>query len=186
MKRTGIFAATVAGAIGASALVGGVGYTLAQEVAERNGAPLDLGAVATVEPGRSELSTSMGAGDAATDEAASDDTAGADTSTDAGSPAAGGAAPVAPAPPVAIDPGKKAGHPTHPWPGDPSRDGRHGDPRGHDARGDQGGGNPGPGPGPGPAGDGGAADPRGGGGGGGHHDGGGHRGGGGHHGGGHH
>ena len=33
MKRTGIFAAAVAGAVGATALVGGVGYTLAQEVA---------------------------------------------------------------------------------------------------------------------------------------------------------
>ncbi len=29
MKRTGIFAAAVAGAVGATALVGGVGYTLA-------------------------------------------------------------------------------------------------------------------------------------------------------------
>lgn len=198
MKRTGIFAAAVAGAVGATALVGGVGYTLTQEVAEQNGAPLDLGPVATVEPGQQHLSTSMGSGtttdtapeDAAPDDTATDDTAGDGTGsgsgTDAGSPAAGGAAPVAPAPPVAIDPGKKGDHPEHPWRGDPRGDRGHDDARHHDPRGDQGGWSPDPGRGGG--GGGGAEEPRRGGGGG-HHDGGarqggGHHGGGGH--GGHH
>lgn len=117
MKRTGIFAATAAGAIGATALVGGVGYTLAQDVAEQSGAPLDLGAVASVEPGQGELPTAtrLHADDdtdgAASDEAPADDTSGTDSD-------AGGAAPVAPAPPVAIDPGTKAAHGQHPWPRD--------------------------------------------------------------------
>jgi hypothetical protein len=185
MKRTGIFAAAVAGAVGATALVGGVGYTLAQEVAEQNGAPLDLGPVATVEPGQQHVSTSMGSGtttetapdDAAPDDTAPDGTAGDGTGsgpgTDAGSPAAGGAAPVAPAPPVAIDPGKKGDHPEHPWRGDPRGDRGHDDARHPDPRGDQGGWSPDPGRGGG----GGADEPRRGGGGG-HHGGGGH---GGHH-----
>src|SRR5690606_18668257 len=119
MKRTGIFAAAVAGAVGATALVGGVGYTLAQEVAEQNGAPLDLGPVATVEPGQQHLSTSMGSGtttdttpdDAAPDDTATDGTAGDRSGTAAGPPAAGDAAPVAPAPAGAIAPATKGDRP---------------------------------------------------------------------------
>src|SRR5690606_285548 len=136
MKRTGIFAAAVAGAVGATALVGGVGYTLAQEVAEQHGVPLDLGPIASVEPGNGALSTSTGrgqstdgdTGDAAPGDTTPDETAGG-TGTEADSPAAGGAAPVAPAPPVAIDPGKQAGPPAHPWRTRPPADRRLDDPR---------------------------------------------------------
>jgi hypothetical protein len=119
MKRTGIFAAAAAGAIGATALVGGVGYTLALDVAEQNGRTLDLGAVGTVERGQDALARSFEksleeqADDPGTDATPPEDVpddadAGAGTAPD---PGAGGAAPVAPSAPVEIDPGKGTEHP---------------------------------------------------------------------------
>lgn len=48
MKRTGIFALAAGCAIGATALVGGVGYASALDVAEQSGRALDVGGVSTV------------------------------------------------------------------------------------------------------------------------------------------
>lgn len=128
MKRTGIFAAAAAGAIGATALVGGVGYTLALDVAEQTGEPLDLGAVASVKPGERDIAESSGtdeatedAGDATSDEAPPADVPDGGAAPD---PGAGGAAPVAPAAPVVIDPG--AGQPAAPPPAPPRSEPRFG------------------------------------------------------------
>jgi len=58
MKRTGIFALAGACALGVTALVGGVGYASALDVAEQAGQTLDVPGVSTVERTSDEVSDS--------------------------------------------------------------------------------------------------------------------------------
>ncbi|PZQ89739.1 MAG: hypothetical protein DI534_08070 [Leifsonia xyli] len=55
MKRTAIFALAAAGALGVTAVVGGVGYASALDVAEQAGTTLDVKGVSTVGAGSAEL-----------------------------------------------------------------------------------------------------------------------------------
>ncbi|AYF98375.1 hypothetical protein [Protaetiibacter intestinalis] len=62
MKRTGIFALAASCALGVTALVGGVGYASALDVAEQAGTTLDVSGVSTVESSTTEVadSTTLG------------------------------------------------------------------------------------------------------------------------------
>ena len=55
MKRTGIFALAGACALGVTALVGGVGYASALDVAEQAGATIDVPGVSTVDKTSEEV-----------------------------------------------------------------------------------------------------------------------------------
>jgi transcription termination factor Rho len=61
MKRTGIFGLAAACALGVTALVGGVGYASALDVAEQQGQTLDVPGVSTVEKTSDEVAKSTDA-----------------------------------------------------------------------------------------------------------------------------
>lgn len=83
MKRTGIIALAAGCAMGVTALVGGVGYASALDVAEQTGRTLDVSGVSTVDESSSTLADSPKLDPSAepTDDATADDTA-SDPSTD--------------------------------------------------------------------------------------------------------
>ncbi|MCS0499444.1 hypothetical protein [Protaetiibacter mangrovi] len=84
MKRTGIFALAAGCAIGVTALVGGVGYASALDVAEQAGQTLDVSGVSTVDPSSKQLAESTTLDDSTTEPTAepTDDPTPDDSATD--------------------------------------------------------------------------------------------------------
>ncbi|MBN9139639.1 MAG: hypothetical protein J0H23_02320 [Micrococcales bacterium] len=86
MKRTGIIALAAGCAMGVTALVGGVGYASALDVAEQTGRTLDVSGVSTVDESSSQLADSPKLDPSAepTDDATADDTASDPSAADDG------------------------------------------------------------------------------------------------------
>lgn len=82
MKRSGIFALATACAMGVTALVGGIGYASALDVAEQAGRSIDVAGVSTVDSGSGRLVGSPRL-DPSAEPAAADDAAAGDETADA-------------------------------------------------------------------------------------------------------
>lgn len=106
MKRTGIFALAAGCAMGVTALVGGIGYASALDVAEQAGRSIDVSGVSTADSGRERPADSakLDPTPAPTDEAAAETSDEVVDDTDAGA-----VDEVAPSDPVVID-GTKGAH----------------------------------------------------------------------------
>ncbi len=105
MKRTGIFALAAASAMGITALVGGIGYASALDVAEQAGRSLDVKGVSTVAGGSPELAGSPKLDPAATTPGGATADDATDGATTEEVPAAGGEAADPPADDGTVDEG---------------------------------------------------------------------------------